>query len=356
MKNSVDLENKNIFITGSAGFIGSNLVLRLLSTVDNARIIGVDSMTDYNPIKIKEYRLKMINEAANNSTTEWIFFKLDISNLNDLNELFKRYSPSIVINLAAQAGVRYSLVNPQAYIETNIIGFFNVLEVCKALGSGLEHLVFASSSSVYGGRENVPFRETDNVDSPVSLYAATKKSNELLAFSYSKLYNIPCTGLRFFTVYGPCGRTDMAYFSFTEKLRNGENISVFNYGNCERDFTYIDDIIDGIIRVMKGAPKRPIRSDGITVPPYSIYNIGNSRPIKLVDFVHILAEELILAGVLPREFDIDSHINLVPMQAGDVPITYADTSKLEKDYDYKPSTDLRAGLKRFAVWYREFYL
>lgn len=355
MKQRINLNKKTIVITGAAGFIGSSLAMRLLETCKGARIIGIDCLTDYNPIALKEYRLNQINNYAKNSSSSWEFIKIDIGDAAAVQMIFDKYSPHIVVNLAAQAGVRYSISNPVAYIHSNLNGFFNVLEGCRH-DPNIEHLIFASSSSVYGGNKKVPFSEEDRVDNPVSLYAATKKSNELLAYSYSKLYDIPTTGLRFFTVYGPAGRPDMAYFGFTEKLRRGENIDIFNYGECKRDFTYIDDIVEGIVRVMQGAPVRTTGEDGLPIAPYEIYNIGNSKPENLMDFVHILAEELIRAGVLADDFDIEAHMNLVDMQPGDVPITYADTSKLERDYGYRPTTDLREGLRKFAQWYKGYYI
>ena len=351
----IDLNSKTIVVTGAAGFIGSNLAMRLLETLKDGQIIGVDCLTDYTPLEHKQYRLEKIQTLATQSNSTWHFEKLDISDSSQISTVFEHYKPSIVINLAAQAGVRYSITNPSSYIRSNLDGFFNILEACRA-DSMLEHLVYASSSSVYGGRTEVPFRESDQVDNPVSLYAATKRSNELLAHSYSKLYNIPCTGLRFFTVYGPAGRPDMAYFSFTEKLRAGESINIFNYGNCQRDFTYVDDIVDGIIRVMSGAPEKTTGDDGLPIPPYEIYNIGHGSPVGLLDFVHILAEELIRAFVLPSDFDIDAHMRKVKMQPGDVPITYASTEKLERDFGYKASTDLIIGLRAFAEWYYEYYI
>ena len=354
MKTKTDLNNKTILVTGAAGFIGASLVIKLLNLCMGSKIIGIDNENDYYDPALKQYRLERIASAASTSSCSWIYEKLDISDQASLNTLFSTYKPSIVINLAAQAGVRYSITNPSSYIRSNLDGFFNVLECCRA-DTMLEHLVYASSSSVYGGRTTVPFKESDDVSYPVSLYAATKKSNELLAHSYSKLYNIPTTGLRFFTVFGECGRPDMAYFSFTEKLRRGESIEIFNFGNCQRDFTYISDIVDGIVSVMKGAPKKSVGDDGLPIPPYSIYNIGHGSPVGLLDFVHILAEELKAAGVLKESFDIDSHLNLVPMQPGDVPITYASTEKLEADFGYKAETDLRTGLRRFAEWYAEYY-
>ena len=356
-KSKVDLNGKTILVTGATGFIGSNLVLKLLkdkSTSQNATIIGIDNENDYYDPVLKRYRLDLIASAAATSTSSWIYEKLDIADQSAPQSLFNTYHPSIVVNLAAQAGVRYSISNPASYIRSNLDGFFNVLECCRN-DPALEHLVYASSSSVYGGRTEVPFRETDDVSNPVSLYAATKKSNELLAHSYSKLYNMPTTGLRFFTVYGPAGRPDMAYFSFTEKLRRGDSIDIFNYGNCQRDFTYVDDIVSGIIKVMSGAPEKITGSDGLPIPPYEIYNIGHGSPVGLLDFVHILAEELVRAGVLESDFDIEAHMNKVPMQAGDVPITYASTEKLECDFGYKAETDLRSGLRAFAEWYAEYY-
>lgn len=354
MKKQINLNNKKILITGIAGFIGSSLAVRLLKMLDDAIIIGFDSLTDYNPIALKEHRLALTEEAAVGSSSTWEFHKADIGNSDEIGLVFANQQPDVVVNLAAQAGVRHSAENPDAFIHSNLDGFYNILECCRN-DNNLEHLIFASSSSVYGGRSTVPFKESDPVDNPVSLYAATKKSNELLAYSYSKLYDIPTTGLRFFTVYGPAGRTDMAYYSFTEKLCRGEKIDIFNYGNGHRDFTYIDDIVEGIIRVMQGPPVRTVGEDGLPIAPYEIYNIGNSHPESLLDFVHILAEELIRAEVLDKDFNIESHINLVPMQPGDVPITYADTSKLERDYGFKPATDLRTGLRRFAEWYKEYY-
>ncbi len=350
----IDLNHKNILITGAAGFIGSNLAVRLLKAVQGATIVGIDCMTDYNPIELKEYRLGLVKEAAAGSSSKWVFERTDIADGEALQGIFAAYRPQIVVHLAAQAGVRYCITNPEAYLHSNLDGFFHILECCRH-DEALEHLVYASSSSVYGGRTTVPFKESDAVDHPVSLYAATKKSNELLAHSYAKLYEIPCTGLRFFTVYGPAGRTDMAYFSFTERLRRGEKIDIYNYGNCERDFTYVDDIVTGIVNVMQGAPERTSGEDGLPIPPYEIYNIGNSHPENLMDFVRILAEELIAAGVLPGDYDIEAHLNLVPMQPGDVPVTCADTSKLERDFGYRPSTDLRTGLRAFAQWYREYH-
>ena len=349
------LDSQTILITGAAGFIASNLVLRLLQDTHDSTIIGIDNENDYYDPALKRYRLEKIKAVASTSSSYWIYEKLDISDKLALDDLFNTYHPSIVVNLAAQAGVRYSITNPSSYIRSNLDGFFNVLECCRN-DPALEHLVYASSSSVYGGRTEVPFRETYVVDTPVSLYAATKKSNELLAHSYSKLYNIPCTGLRFFTVYGPAGRPDMAYFSFTEKLRAGKSIDIFNFGNCQRDFTYVDDIVSGIIKVMNNAPEKAVGSDGLPIPPYEIYNIGHGSPVGLLDFVHILAEELVRASVLPSDSDIDAHMNKVPMQPGDVPITYASTEKLERDFGYKAETDLRTGMRAFAEWYYEYYI
>ncbi len=344
--------NKKILVTGSAGFIGSNLVKRLLIESNNSTIIGYDNVNDYYDTSLKEYRLNELNNINSNNTYK--FIKGDLVNRELLNSLFNDYKFDIVVNLAAQAGVRYSITNPDAYINSNIIGFYNILELCRKYL--VEHLVYASSSSVYGGNKKVPFSTDDKVDNPVSLYAATKKSNELLAHSYSKLYNIPSTGLRFFTVYGPAGRPDMAYFGFTNKLIKGETIQIFNYGNCKRDFTYVDDIVEGIIRVMEKAPEKKNGEDGLPLPPYKVYNIGNSNPENLLDFVQILSEELVRAKVLPENYDFDAHKELVPMQAGDVPVTYADVSDLERDFGYKPKTSLREGLRKFSEWYYEFYV
>lgn len=360
IKNSIDLNNKTIMITGFAGFIGASLTQKLLDEFQEITVIGIDSMNEYYDSSLKKYRVAQLQMKANGDCSMLIpFCGLDILDKATVEDVFQKYKPSIVVNLAAQAGVRYSITNPDAYINSNIIGFYNILEASRhSYGngySGVQHLIYASSSSVYGGRTQVPFREDDFVDNPVSLYAATKKTNELLAHSYSKLYNIPTTGLRFFTVYGPAGRPDMAYFSFTEQLRAGGKIKIFNYGNCQRDFTYIDDIVEGIVKVMCGAPEKVNGEDGLPIPPYAIYNIGNSHPESLMEFVNILAEELIKAGVLKRDFRIEDHIEKVPMQPGDVPITYADTSKLERDFGYKPQTSLREGLRRFAEWYREYY-
>ncbi len=345
----VDLKNKTVLVTGASGFIGSNLVKRLLKEFEGIQVIGLDNMNDYYDIRIKESRLNELSQSKN-----YTFIQGNLADKEVISKIFTEYKPSIVVNLAAQAGVRYSIENPDAYIESNLIGFYNILEACRH--NPVEHLVYASSSSVYGSNKKVPYSTDDKVDNPVSLYAATKKSNELLAHSYSKLYNIPSTGLRFFTVYGPAGRPDMAYFGFTNKLVNGETIKIFNYGNCKRDFTYVDDIVEGIIRVMQGAPEQVNGEDGLPIPPYAIYNIGNSNPENLLDFVTILQEELIRAGVLPKDYDFESHKELVPMQPGDVPVTYADTTPLERDYGFKPSTSLREGLRKFAEWYKEFYL
>lgn len=345
----------NILITGAAGFIGSNLVKRLLGDREDVTVIGLDSVNDYYDVSIKEWRLKQVA-----SNPRFVFIKGNIADRRLVDDTFAKYIPEVVVNLAAQAGVRYSISNPDAYIESNIIGFYNILEACRHSYEdgkfGVRHLVYASSSSVYGSNKKVPYSTDDKVDNPVSLYAATKKSNELMAHAYSKLYNIPSTGLRFFTVYGPAGRPDMAYFGFTNKLIKGESIKIFNYGNCKRDFTYVDDIVEGVIRVMEKAPKRQNGEDGLPIPPYKVYNIGNSQPENLLDFVQILQEELIRVGVLPADYDFESHKELVPMQAGDVPVTYADTTPLENDFGFKPNTSLREGLHRFAVWYKEFYM
>lgn len=344
----VDLENKTILVTGAAGFIGSNLVKRIYKETSNVTVIGIDNMNAYYDVALKDFRLKKLEQYST-----FTFVKGNIANKELINELFEKYKPSIVVNLAAQAGVRYSITNPDAYIESNLVGFFNVLEACR--NYPVEHLVYASSSSVYGSNKKVPYSTDDKVDNPVSLYAATKKSNELMAHAYSKLYNIPSTGLRFFTVYGPAGRPDMAYFGFTNKLVKGETIKIFNYGNCKRDFTYVDDIVEGVVRVMQKAPDKKNGEDGLPIPPYAVYNIGNQNPENLLDFVQILSEELVRAGVLPENYDFEAHKELVAMQPGDVPVTYADTSALERDFDYKPSTSLREGLRNFAEWYAEFY-
>lgn len=354
------LEKKNILVTGAAGFIGANLVLQLLKTVDEVNIVGFDNMNAYYDVAIKEWRLSEIEKAAAlHPESSWTFIKGSIADKTLVDEVFVKFAPDIVVNLAAQAGVRYSITNPDAYIESNLIGFYNILEACRHSyddgAKGVEHLVYASSSSVYGSNKKVPYSTEDKVDNPVSLYAATKKSNELLAHAYSKLYDIPSTGLRFFTVYGPAGRPDMAYFGFTDKLRRGDTIQIFNYGNCKRDFTYIDDIVEGVIRVMAGAPKRRTGEDGLPVPPYAVYNIGNQNPENLLDFVTILQEELIRAEVLPADYDFEAHKELVPMQPGDVPVTYADCEPLQRDYGFKPDTPLREGLRKFAQWYKMFY-
>ena len=352
---NVNLENKTLLVTGAAGFIGANLVMELLRTVNGVKIVGLDNVNDYYDVSIKEYRLQEIEKlAADLPEGTWTFVKGNLADRSLLDELFAKYGFAVVVNLAAQAGVRYSITNPDVYIESNLIGFYNILECCRA--NPVEHLVYASSSSVYGTNKKVPYSTEDKVDNPVSLYAATKKSNELMAHAYSKLYNIPSTGLRFFTVYGPAGRPDMAYFGFTNKLREGKTIEIFNYGNCMRDFTYVDDIVEGIRRVMTCAPEKMDGEDGLPLPPYRVYNIGNSAPENLLDFVDILQQELIAAGVLPEDYDFEAHKKLVPMQPGDVPITYADTSALERDFGFKPSTSLRTGLRKFARWYKEFYL
>ena len=352
---NIDLTGKTILVTGSAGFIGSNLVLELLKSESEATIVGLDNVNDYYDVSIKEWRLSEIEKAAAESSCSYHFIKGDLADRAVIDRLFADYKPTVVVNLAAQAGVRYSITNPDAYIQSNLIGFYNILEACRHAEPAVEHLVYASSSSVYGSNKKVPYSTEDKVDNPVSLYAATKKSNELLAHAYSKLYNIPSTGLRFFTVYGPAGRPDMAYFGFTNKLRKGETIQIFNYGNCKRDFTFVDDIVEGVKRVMKGAPEKAVGEDGLPIPPYAVYNIGNSNPENLLDFVTILQEELIRAEVLPADYDFEAHKKLVPMQPGDVPVTYADTGALERDYGFKPNTDLRDGLRKFAEWYKEFY-
>lgn len=354
VKTKIDLKGKTVLVTGAAGFIGSFLSERLLSDFEDIRVIGFDSVNDYYDIRLKESRLEKLQKHEN-----FTFIKANLADKDKVSEVFREYSPQIVVNLAAQAGVRYSITNPDAYIESNIIGFYNILEACRHSyddgATPVEHLVYASSSSVYGSNKKVPYSTDDKVDNPVSLYAATKKSNELMAHAYSKLYNIPSTGLRFFTVYGPAGRPDMAYFGFTDKLLRGETIRIFNYGNCKRDFTYIDDIVEGVVRVMQGAPERKNGEDGLPIPPYAVYNIGNQNPENLLDFVDILQQELIAAGVLPNDYDFEAHKQLVPMQPGDVPVTYADTTPLERDYGYKPSTELRTGLRNFARWYKDFY-
>ena len=350
----IELKDKTILVTGAAGFIGSNLVLKLLETQSPVNIVGVDNLNDYYDVSIKDWRLAQIEEsAAKHPESGWSFLKGEIADKNTIDGLFTKFHPDIVVNLAAQAGVRYSITNPDAYIQSNLIGFYNILEACRH--NPVAHLIYASSSSVYGTNKKVPYSTEDQVDNPVSLYAATKKSNELMAHAYSKLYNIPSTGLRFFTVYGPAGRPDMAYFGFTNKLLKGETIQIFNYGNCKRDFTYIDDIVEGVIRVMQGAPEKQTGEDGLPIPPYAVYNIGNQNPENLLDFVDILQQELIAAGVLPADYDFEAHKELVPMQPGDVPVTYADTSALERDFGFKPATPLREGLRNFARWYKAFY-
>ena len=360
-KETMYIQDATILITGAAGFIGSNLALELLRSNSPVQIIGIDNMNDYYDVSIKEYRLekiKSMSESRPDST--WTFIKCSIADRELVNEIFQKYEPSIVVNLAAQAGVRYSITNPDAYIESNLIGFYNILEACRHSYDnglpGVQHLVYASSSSVYGSNIKVPYSTDDKVDNPVSLYAATKKSNELMAHAYSKLYNIPSTGLRFFTVYGPAGRPDMAYFGFTNKLRQGKTIEIFNFGNCKRDFTYVDDIVEGVRRVMEKPPKKETGEDGLPIPPYAVYNIGNSHPENLLEFVDILQQELIRANVLSEEYNFEAHKKLVPMQPGDVPVTYADTSALERDFDFKPSTSLRDGLRQFAEWYHDFYM
>lgn len=343
------MERKTVFITGASGFIGSNLANRILTTEPNTQVVGLDNMNNYYDVHIKEARLAELQKFEN-----YTFIKGNLADKALINEIFEKYCPNIVVNLGAQAGVRYSITNPDAYIESNMIGFYNILEACRHYP--VQHLVYASSSSVYGSNKKVPYSTDDKVDNPVSLYAATKKSNELMAHAYAKLYNIPSTGLRFFTVYGPAGRPDMAYFGFTNKLVNGETIKIFNYGNCKRDFTYIDDIVEGVVRVMKKPPEKKNGEDGLPIPPYAVYNIGNSNPENLLDFVQILSEELVRAGVLPADYDFDAHKELVPMQLGDVPVTYADTTALERDFGFKPHTPLREGLRKFAEWYKEFYI
>jgi len=378
----ISLDNKTIFVTGAAGFIGSNLVKRLFQDVKGATIVGIDNMNDYYDVSLKEYRLKTLSNSpclGGENGNRWVFVKGDIADKATIDSLFEKYHFDVVVNLAAQAGVRYSITNPDAYIQSNLIGFYNILEACRhsrdevkgqkskdegqpqtsdlrpQTYAGVQHLVYASSSSVYGGNKKVPFSTDDRVDNPVSLYAATKKSNELMAHCYSKLYDIPSTGLRFFTVYGPAGRPDMAYFGFTNKLLKGETIQIFNYGNCRRDFTYVDDIVEGIVRVMAGAPERKKGDDGLPIPPYAVYNIGGGQPENLLDFVNTLQEELVRAGVLPSDFDFEAHKQLVPMQPGDVPTTYADATALERDYGFTPRITLREGLRKFAEWYKEFY-
>ena len=346
---NVSLEGKTVLVTGAAGFIGSNLVKRLFKEVKNIRVVGLDSITDYYDVNIKYERLKEIEALGR----DWLFVKANLADKAAIDSLFAEENFSVAVTLAAQAGVRYSITNPGSYIESNLIGFYNILEACRH--HSVEHLVYASSSSVYGSNKKVPYSTDDKVDNPVSLYAATKKSNELMAHAYSKLYNIPSTGLRFFTVYGPAGRPDMAYFGFTDKLVKGDTIKIFNYGNCKRDFTYVDDIVEGVIRVMQHAPEKENGEDGLPIPPYKVYNIGNNSPENLLDFVTILQEELVRAGVLPSDYDFESHKQLVPMQPGDVPVTYADTTPLEQDFGFKPSTSLRDGLRRFAQWYKEYY-
>jgi len=361
VNNNIALEGKTILVTGAAGFIGSNLVQRLFKNFKDIKVVGIDSVTDYYDVSLKRERLAGIAALER----DWVFIEASIADRACVDRVFAEYKPSVVVNLAAQAGVRYSITNPDAYIESNLIGFYNILEACRhsldrnGAGSdgyqGVEHLVYASSSSVYGSNKKVPYSTDDKVDNPVSLYAATKKSNELLAHAYSKLYNIPSTGLRFFTVYGPAGRPDMAYFGFTNKLRQGKTIQIFNYGNCKRDFTYVDDIVEGVVRVMQHAPEKQTGEDGLPVPPYMVYNIGNNSPENLLDFVTILQEELIRAGVLPADYDFEAHKELVPMQPGDVPVTYADTTPLERDFGFRPSTPLRQGLRAFAQWYAGYY-
>ena len=361
MQQTIHLTNKTILITGAAGFIGANLVMNLLNRFENIRIIGIDNLNDYYDVSLKEYRLSQIHSLSDSGAVSGVFqfVKADISDKSVIEVLFQIYQPDLVVNLAAQAGVRYSITNPDAYISSNLDGFYNILEACRHSydngSKGVEHLIYASSSSVYGSNKKVPYSTEDQVDNPVSLYAATKKSNELMAHAYAKLYNIPSTGLRFFTVYGPAGRPDMAYFGFTDKLRAGKKIQIFNYGNCRRDFTYIDDIVEGVIRVMQKAPKRMPGEDGLPVPPYAIYNIGNNQPENLLDFVDILQQELVRAGVLSKNYDFEAHKELVGMQPGDVPVTYSDTSALERDFGFRPSTPLREGLQRFAEWYSRFY-
>ena len=355
LEKNVILDNSTVLVTGAAGFVGAHLVLELLDSAQGIKIVGLDNMNDYYDVSIKEYRLAEIEKKiAEKSSCEWTFIKGDIADKQLIDSVFEKYGFDVVVNLAAQAGVRYSITNPDSYIRSNIIGFYNILEACRNFP--VKHLVYASSSSVYGTNKKIPYSTDDKVDNPVSLYAATKKSNELFAHSYSKLYNIPSTGLRFFTVYGPAGRPDMAYFGFTNKLIRNEDIEIFNFGNCKRDFTYVDDIVEGVKRIMMCAPEKKNGEDGLPVPPYRVYNIGNSNPENLLDFVDILQQELVAAGVLPEDYDFESHKKLVPMQAGDVPVTYADTSALEEDFGFRPSTSLREGLRRFSKWYKEFYM
>ena len=360
MKRNIQLSKKTILVTGAAGFIGANLVRQLLSMDLQGTVIGIDNMNDYYDVSLKEYRLQELEKAAALSFSQWVFIHGNIADKALLGEVFARYKPSIVVNLAAQAGVRYSITNPDVYIESNLLGFYNILEACRHSyddgAPGVEHLVYASSSSVYGGNTKVPFSTDDKVDHPVSLYAVTKKSNELLAHCYAKLYNIPCTGLRFFTVYGPAGRPDMAYFGFTNQLLAGKTIQIFNHGHCERDFTYVDDIVEGVVRVMKGAPEKKNGTDGLPIPPYAVYNIGGGHPVNLLDFVDILQQELVRAGVLPIDYDFEAHKKLVPMQPGDVPVTYADTEALSRDFGYCPTTSLRDGLRKFSEWYKAYYV
>ncbi len=355
----INLNHKSIFVTGAAGFIGSNLVKRLFKDVKGATIVGIDNMNDYYDPALKEFRLREIEALDGQNENRWVFVKGDIADKQTIDGVFRDYHPAVVVNLAAQTGVRYSITNPEAYIQSNLIGFYNILEACRHSydegGAGVEHLVYASSSSVYGSNKKIPYSTDDKVDNPVSLYAATKKSNELMAHAYSKLYNIPSTGLRFFNVYGPAGRPDMAYFGFTNKLVKGDTIQIFNYGNCKRDFTFVDDIVEGVVRIMQGAPEKQTGEDGLPLPPYAVYNIGNNQPENLLTFVDILQQELVRAGVLPADYDFEAHQKLVPMQPGDVPVTYADTTALERDYGFKPSTSLREGLRAFAEWYAGFY-
>ena len=350
---NVKLESATVLVTGAAGFIGSNLVKRLFKDVKNIHVVGIDNMNDYYDVNIKKERLNEIELLIGNESGKWDFVEGNIADKALIDSIFEKFHFSVVVNLAAQAGVRYSITNPQAYIESNLIGFYNILEACRHYP--VEHLVYASSSSVYGSNKKVPYSTDDKVDNPVSLYAATKKSNELMAHAYSKLYNIPSTGLRFFTVYGPAGRPDMAYFGFTNKLREGKTIQIFNYGHCKRDFTFVDDIVEGVVRIMQHAPEKNLGEDGLPIPPYKVYNIGNNSPENLLDFVQILQEELTRAGVLPADYDFEAHKELVPMQPGDVPVTYADTTPLEQDFGFKPSTPLRQGLRAFAEWYARYY-